>query len=125
MNISMNDNIIVAIIGVWGLLITGSLTVGILAKAYPQHNHQELIQRTKSWWFMLSIFTLAMTINRNISFVFLGILSFLALKEYFSMIPTRVVDRKVLLWAYIAIPIQYYLAAIGWYKMFIIFIPVY
>ncbi|STX52467.1 phosphatidate cytidylyltransferase [Legionella busanensis] len=125
MTVSMNNHIIVAIMAAWGLLITASATIGVLAKAYPKNNHQELIQRTKSWWIMLGVFTLAMTIHRNISFAFLGMLSFLALKEYFSMIPTREVDRKVLLWAYLAIPIQYYLAAVGWYGMFIIFIPVY
>jgi phosphatidate cytidylyltransferase len=52
-------------------------------------------------------------------------MSFLALKEYFSMIPTRRADRRVLFWAYLAVPVQYYWAATEWYGMFIIFIPVY
>jgi phosphatidate cytidylyltransferase len=41
------------------------------------------------------------------------------------MIPTRRADHRVLLWAYLAIPIQYLWVAIEWYGMFIIFIPVY
>ena len=40
------------------------------------------------------------------------------------MIPTRRIDRWVLLWAYLAIPIQFYWAHISWYGMFIVFIPV-
>ncbi len=51
--------------------------------------------------------------------------SFLALKEYLSIIPTRRADRRVLFFLYLAIPIQYYWVGIGWYGMFIIFVPVY
>ncbi|HHI76213.1 MAG TPA: phosphatidate cytidylyltransferase, partial [Gammaproteobacteria bacterium] len=46
-------------------------------------------------------------------------------KEYLSIIPTRRADRRVLFWAYLAIPVQYYWIATGWYGMFIIFIPVF
>jgi phosphatidate cytidylyltransferase len=49
----------------------------------------------------------------------------LALKEYLSLIPTRRADRRVLFWAYAAIPLQYYWVHLEWYGMFIIFIPVY
>jgi len=56
--------------------------------------------------------------------VFFGLVSFLALKEYFSLIPTRRADRRVLFWAYLSIPFQYYWVYRGWYGMFIVFIPV-
>lgn len=39
--------------------------------------------------------------------------------------PTRMADRRVIFWAYLSIPLQYYWISIGWYGMFIIFIPVY
>ena len=74
---------------------------------------------------MVTVFTLAIVVSRTVSIVFFGFLSFLALKEYFSIIPTRRADRRVLFWAYLAIPMQYYWVASGWYGMFIIFIPVY
>ena len=69
---------------------------------------------------MVGIFTLAMVLSPMVSLVFFGFLSFLALKEYLSLIPTRRADRRVLFWAYAAIPAQYYWVAIGWYGMFII-----
>ena len=56
--------------------------------------------------------------------VFLGFISYLALKEYLSLVPTRRIDREVLLFADLAIPIQFYWAAIDWYNMFIVLIPV-
>ena len=55
----------------------------------------------------------------------LGFVSFLAFKEYITLIPTRRADHRVLFWAYLTISAQYYWAADGWYGMFIIFIPVY
>jgi len=53
------------------------------------------------------------------------ILCFLALKEYFSMMDTRKQDRRIFIWAYISIPINFYWIYIGWYGMFIVFIPIY
>ncbi|MEL6748091.1 MAG: phosphatidate cytidylyltransferase, partial [Pseudomonadota bacterium] len=49
---------------------------------------------------------------------------FLALKEYLSLIPTRRVDRSVLLLVYLTIPVQLVLAAYDRYGLFLVFIPV-
>lgn len=121
----LNPNVVMSLYGIWGLLLIASVIVWSLTKAQPQKNHSELVQRTKSWWIMISIFTVALVTNRIVSLVFLGFISFLALKEFFSIIPTRRADRRILFWAYIAIPIQFYWAHINWFGMFIIFIPVY
>lgn len=122
---SITGNIAAALYGIWSLLIIATLIVMIVTRIKLEQNHSELVQRTKSWWIMLGIFTLALIVNHTVSFIFLGFISFLALKEFFSIIPTRQVDRRVLLWAYISIPFQYYWAGTAWFGMFIIFIPVY
>ncbi|MBX3708222.1 MAG: phosphatidate cytidylyltransferase [Gammaproteobacteria bacterium] len=119
------SNITIALSGIWGILLIASTIVWLMQVLQPKKNLTELIQRTKSWWIMIGIFTFALLTHRIVSYIFLGFISFLALKEYFSIIPTRRVDRSVLFWAYITIPIQFYLAGIAWYGMFIIFIPVY
>ncbi len=41
-----------------------------------------------------------------------------------SIIPTRRTDRRVIFWAYLSVPLQYYWVYEYWYGMFIIFIPV-
>ncbi len=41
------------------------------------------------------------------------------------MMKTRRADRRIFLWAYLVIPIQFYWIFIEWYGMFIVFIPVY
>ena len=73
---------------------------------------------------MIGAFTLAILLNQTVAVIFLGLIAYLALKEYLSLVPTRRIDREVLLFAYLAIPIQFYWAAIDWYNMFIVFIPV-
>lgn len=120
-----NPAILPAVGGIWALLCLASLAVFALTKLQPEKDYRELVLRTKSWWVMIAVFTFAMLTSRTVSLCFLGFVSFLALKEFFSIIPTRRADRRVLFWAYLAIPIQYYWAALEWYGMFIIFIPVY
>jgi phosphatidate cytidylyltransferase len=66
-----------------------------------------------------------MVLDRAVSLLFFAFVSFLALKEYLSLIPTRRADRRVLFWAYLAIPVQYWWIADAWYGMFIIWVPVY
>jgi len=119
------SNVLGPLAGVYGILVMASLMLYVLHRRRPDRDMTELVQRTRSWWVMVTVFTLAIVVSRTVSIVFFGILSFLALKEYFSIIPTRRADRRVLFWAYLAIPMQYYWVASGWYGMFIIFIPVY
>ena len=113
-----------AIAGIWGLLILASLIVFVISKR-SEKDVSELVQRTQSWWVMIGIFTVAFLVNPIISIIVFGLISFLALKEYFSMIPTRRADRRVLLWAYLSIPIQYFWVHDSYYGMFAVFIPVY
>lgn len=74
---------------------------------------------------MVTLFAFAMLLNRNISIAFFGLISFMAVKEFLSIIPTRRADRRVLFWVYLSIPCQYYWVSEEWYGLFIIFIPVY
>ena len=53
---------------------------------------------------MIGAFTLCILFNQTVAIVFLAFISYLALKEYLSLIPTRRIDREVLLFAYLAIP---------------------
>jgi phosphatidate cytidylyltransferase len=125
MPLSVDVSVVWSLVGLFILLAVATQIAFILKKTNPQKNYTELDLRIKSWWGMTCIFTLAMIVSRNVSLVFFALISFLALKEFFSIIPTRRADRRVLFWAYLAIPVQYYWVSIEWYGMFIIFVPVY
>jgi phosphatidate cytidylyltransferase len=113
-----------ALAGIFGILVLATLVLAVLRRLKPQANFDEVRLRVKTWWVMAGVFGAAMVVGRTVSLTFFAFLSFLALKEYLSLIPTRRADREVLLWAYLAIPIQYLWVGMEWYGMFIIWVPV-
>ncbi|NOS88655.1 MAG: phosphatidate cytidylyltransferase [Methylococcaceae bacterium] len=112
-------------LAVVGLLLLASASRLLLAAKNPSTDYTELRLRIQSWWWIVGLLFLVLASNTQTAIVFFGFLSFLALKEFLSIVPTRMTDRRVIFWAYLAIPVQYYWVSIGWYGMFIIFIPVY
>jgi len=121
----LKPNVLWALGGVLGVLVLASVIVAMLTAARRDKDYSELRLRVRSWWVMIVIFAAAMLLSPTAAVVFWAFVSFLALKEYLSLIPTRRADRRVLFWAYLAIPIHYYWVGIAWYGMFVIFIPVY
>ena len=121
---SLENPIHLALAGIFGLLVIASIIVYVMRRHDKENKHMELAERVKSWWFMIAIFSIAILTTPLVSVLFFALLSFLALKEYISIIPLRRADRRVLFWAYMAIPVQYYFVADDWYGMFIVFIPV-
>jgi phosphatidate cytidylyltransferase len=113
----------VAVLAVYALLIVASLLTAFLDRR-SGGQQQELVARVKSWWVMVTVFAVAVFIYQPLSAIFLGLISYLALKEYFSMIPTRKIDRVVLLIAYLTVPIQFWLAYRAEFGLFMVFIPV-
>jgi phosphatidate cytidylyltransferase len=111
----------------WGLGALGILLAIATIAVYlvPAYQQPELQQRMTSWCWIVTIFATTTIVDRSISIALFGCLSFLAFKEYISLIPTRLSDRRVLFWAYLAIAIQYYWISIHWYVMFLIFVPIY
>jgi phosphatidate cytidylyltransferase len=109
---------------IFGILAVVSLLFFIISKIKPRANIDELVSRTKSWWIMAVIFVAATVFNTTVSYVALAFLSFVAFRELYSLLGFRQSDRRAIFWAFVSIPIQYYLAYIGWYGAYIIFIPV-
>jgi len=107
------------------LLIIATIVTTVLSKLKGTDKYRELVLRVQTWWILVGVFSVAMMAPTKVAVGFFGFVSFLALKEYFSMIPTRRADRRVIFWAYLSIPLQYYWVADAWYGLFIIFIPVY
>jgi phosphatidate cytidylyltransferase len=114
-----------AMFGVLFLLLIASGIRFLIQTLRPQKDYTELKLRIRSWWWMIGLLFLFLAISRTTATVFFAFISFLALKEFVSIVPTRQADRNVVFWAYVSIPFQYYWVATGWYGMFIIFIPVY
>ncbi len=123
--LSVKPNVLWALGGIFIMLVIASLAIFVQRRLSPHKDYTELRQRVQSWWLMVCVFSVAIALSRNVSLIFFAFVSFLALKEYLSLIPTRRADRRVLFWAYLTIPLQYVWIAKNWYGMFIIFVPVY
>jgi len=82
--------------------------------------------RIRAWWIMVALFVGAVVFGRNVTMAFFGVLSFLALREFITLTPTRRGDHMALFLSFfLVVPFQYWLIATSWYGLFAIFIPVY
>lgn len=116
--------------GVLGMLASSTLIGLVLKKTVKRPEAQATISnlnaRIGAWWVMCLIFALTLLMGPIGSLVLFGLMSFLALREYVTLLPTRRADHRTLFWAFfIFTPLQYFLIAIHWYGMFAILIPVY
>lgn len=90
----------------------------------------EVVTRIRSWWGIVAVFSVALlSVGWLGSWLLLTLLlafvSYLALMEYLTIVPTRLADRRVLVWLYLAIPAQYLFIYAGNYGMFMVAVPVY
>lgn len=87
---------------------------------------QNLNARINAWWVMSAVFGLSVLVGPIGSVILFALISFLALREFITLVPTRPADHRALLWSFFLItPFQYFLVAIHWYGLFSILIPVY
>ncbi|MCM2278867.1 MAG: phosphatidate cytidylyltransferase [Oligoflexia bacterium] len=125
LNSEVHQNVLLAIAGLWAMLgLATAITAGI-TRGSATKSHRELRLRVRSWWVILLLFSASLVASRLLAMAFFTTISFMALREYFSLVPSRRADRRVLFWAYLAIPLQFYWIYTDWYGMFIVFIPVY
>jgi phosphatidate cytidylyltransferase len=107
------------------ILLIATLTVRFLKLRHPERDYSEARFKVKTWWQFYVFLVMGVGFAPGVSVVVCAFISFLAFKEYLSMIPTRRADHRVLFWAYMAIPIQYVIVGAAWYGVFVVFIPVY
>lgn len=101
------------------------LTIVTAVSIHTQKTKPENLQRIRSWWLILVILTVALLFYRAIPTILLGIISYLAFKEFLNDVPESSIDKQLVFWGYFTIPIQYLLAFYQFYGLFVLFIPVY
>lgn len=116
--------------GTLGLLIVASLIGWVLAKKAVTDSAKATVAnlnaRTRAWWLMVAVFATALVIGPLGTTLMFGFSSFMALREFITLTPTKVGDHRTLFWVFfIVTPLHYYFLGSGWYGMFVIFIPVY
>src|SRR3954451_17587280 len=126
----MNVTLLTVLVGVIALLTAASLVGFVLEirarKPEAVATVRNLNQRIGSWGVMVVVFGGALALGQATTIVLFGLLSFMALPEFWTLPPSRRGDhRGLFLSFFVVLPIQYVLLDIDWYGMFAIFIPVY
>lgn len=120
----LTHNVKVAFVILYSIIFLLMAVVKIIAVAAKKDMDNMWI-RLKSFLLIVMFFTFAFCFNKMTAFIFMTLISYLCLKEFLSLIPTRRTDRNVLWWAYLSIPISYYTVYINWVTMFYLWIPLY
>jgi phosphatidate cytidylyltransferase len=124
----MNDVFWSLILGLVCILGIASL-VGFLLQQRAQGlspTINNLNARIKTWWVIVGVLSLAIGLGPRVTVLLFGLASFMALREFISLTPTRASDHWTLVLSFfIIVPLQYIFLAMKWYGMFSIFIPVY
>jgi len=112
--------------GLFTLLSLATVTGLALRARGDTPSIRNLNQRIWAWWAMVLVIGLALALGQCGAVALFGLVSFLALREFITLIPTRRADHRALFWAFFVItPLQYLLVATKWYGMMSIFVPVY
>ena len=116
--------------GIVSLLLISSIIGNILKTLRKTDASRATIDnlnaRIRAWWKMCLIFGFSLLVGPIGSLILFGIISFQAMREYMTLVPTRRGDHRTLFWSFFAImPLQYYLIGTQWYGFFAIMIPVF
>src|SRR4029079_2378878 len=124
----MNATLLTVLGGIVALLTTASLIGYVLQRraVKPQSvaTVSNLNARIRSWWIMVVVVGGALALGHGATIVLFAIVSFMALREFWTLSPSRRgAHRALFLSFFVVLPLQYILLDTDWYGMFAIFIP--
>lgn len=127
--LKMDQDLVALLGGTFQFLVAASVVGFTLSLSLRSEAARSFVadvnERLRVWWVMLAVFTLAMLGSLGAVVIFM-FLSFLALREFITLTPTRRGDHMALFWIFfVFLPLQYFFVAIRSYGLFSIFIPVY
>ena len=123
--LGLTINVWLAFLAVYFLLGLGVIALFGLRARHPGRLYTELSQRIQSWWVMVTVLVAAIVAGAPGVIALFAFVSFLALREYLSIVPSRREDRLVVLLSYFIIPANYALIAANRYGIFLVFVPIY
>jgi phosphatidate cytidylyltransferase len=115
--------------GTLGILTVASVIGWVLKARITSEGGRKvvdnLVSRTNAWWVMAAVFGGALAIGKLAPVFLFAFTSFLALREFITLTPTRRGDHRSLFWAFFVIlPLQYWTLASEWYGLFSILIAI-
>lgn len=102
----------------FALLILATLINRFLVWRLPERKGGEVTLRIRTWWGIVICFSLVISGPRWMTLTFFALISFLALKEYCTLISVHFPR-----WLYWGIPLNYLLIGFNCFELFLLFIP--
>lgn len=122
--LSVGDQTERSIIATFLLIMSFTLLFYSWDKINPKEFLKPIKDRVNSWWIIFIIVVLMIGTKREVLFLSMAFISFIAFRELISKLNLSHKHRRTILIAYIAIPIQYYFAYSRFFIAFLTFIPV-
>jgi phosphatidate cytidylyltransferase len=135
-SLSPQEQVSLLFVLVFGLLLLASAAGVLLSLREGKTVDAEVGARTPRWqdyeallrnsWLMALVFWMGWALGPGGAIVLFGLISFLVLREFISLSPTRRSDHRSLVLAFFAVlPIQYTLVWTQQFNLFTVFVPVY
>ena len=129
MTVVLDRQLVWLFAGMLAFLVLATVVGQVLVRTAGESRRATILNlnaRIAAWWVMVGVFAGAILGGRLGALVLFAVISFLALREFITLTPTRRGDHRTLFYGFFAaIPLQYYLLWIEWYGLFSILIPVY
>jgi phosphatidate cytidylyltransferase len=115
-----------------GVLVVLAVFLAVSLPLKHTKTGRDIAVRTETWCWMVGVFLVASSLHPAVTYVLLMLVSFVALREFFSLLPMyhrgtllRAEDRAAIALAYLTIPATYALAYSGWYGLYVVLVPVF
>lgn len=102
----------------FALLILATLINHFLLWRLPERKEDEVTLRIRTWWGIVICFSLVISGPRWMTLTFFALISFLALKEYCTLISVHFPR-----WLYWVIPLNYLFIGFNCFELYLLFIP--
>jgi phosphatidate cytidylyltransferase len=118
--------LLIMVSGISVLLSLRERRRGLLHRSESGPVHQDLRALLRRTWLMVMVFWVGWALGDGVAILMFACVSFLMLREFISLTPTRHSDHRSLLLAFFAVlPVQYGLVWHREFNLFAVFIPVY
>ena len=129
-NLSVNGQVALLFVILFGmlLLVSGAILFYTLNDTSHQRRERNLrmLRDLRAVWIGAVVFWLAWMSGPVGATIAFGVFSFLALREFITLVRTRRGDHRSLLLAFfVALPLQYLLVGLRTFDLFTVFVPVY
>jgi phosphatidate cytidylyltransferase len=129
-SLTTNQQVGLLFLGLFGLLLIASTATFVVSlrerERAAQSRFERFLRDLRAVWVGAIVFWLAWVSGATGATLLFGIFSFLALREYVTLMQTRRGDHRSLLFAFfVVLPLQYLLVGARTFDLFSVFIPVY